>query len=129
MKIKVKQFLIIYNIISKLYSFSFPANISYKIFLFQKDLTKHYEFFIQQEEKILKESNGEIERETGKITFKEDVDKNKFLEEHSKLFDLEVEIEDNHCIQIPINQITQKLSISPEEIDNLKPFISFYEEE
>ena len=99
--------------------------ISYSLYKLLKACQNEIDFYAEEEKKLI-EKYGNIS-EQGDITFSEEKNKTKFLEEIEKLQKLEIEKEIKK-ISIPLDSI-QSLALSPADFYALENLIDFVEEE
>lgn len=111
-----------YKVIADLYRQKLPLPTSYKLYKLKGALQKAWDFQIDAEQKLIDEFGAKMGDE-GRLSFDNPDKANEFNERLREVFDMESDI-DVEPIEIPI---TDDMSITPIDIENLDGIITFTE--
>ena len=79
-----------------------PIPVAYKLFNLIKKVSQYQDFYGEQQQKIIKECNGNIDQEVGLVTFGDPADKEKYLKMYEELISLEA---DDEVIEIDMDDM------------------------
>ena len=124
MKIIQSQINNAYASMHKIAGMQLPIKQAYAIYLLSKKIKEHFDFFVEQEKKLIEKYNAEI-KDNGTISFSNQEDAIKFQEEYNDYQAFEIE-EDFTPITLKFADCGEQ-NITPADIANLESFIAFEE--
>lgn len=124
MKILAKNFISAYNAVNFLCQFSLPLKQAYQLYLLKQEFQNHYNFLESKEKQLFEKYNLTID-ENNRINYPSKEDEGNFNKEYNELYQLELDFKDENPIEIDINDLSETMKLSPQDIENLSLFIRF----
>lgn len=108
--------------LQKLIKMSFPAGKAYRIYLLSKKINEIFDFFIEEERKLISKFNAEV-NDAGEITFQNAGDAENFRDAYVTLQNSEI-TEELSMIELTEADMKEQ-TLAPIDIFNLEGLVSF----